>query len=84
MNKKEEVLLQIEQIFRTELNDPNLKVTSDSSSDTIEQWNSINNLLIIDAIEKNFKLLIPIDVIFSMNNVGDIVNYLADNAHPAL
>jgi len=79
MDKKEQILAQVEQIFQKELNDENLQITFESSANTIEQWDSINNLILISAIEEKFNISFPIDVIFSANNVGDLINYIAEN-----
>jgi acyl carrier protein len=79
MDKKEQILLQVEQIFRKELNDENLQIKFDSSANTIEQWDSINNLILVSAIEEHFNISFPIEIIFSANNVGDLINYIADN-----
>jgi acyl carrier protein len=79
MDKKQQILLQLEQIFRTELNDNCLEITFDSSANDVEQWDSINNLVLISAIEEKFNISFPIEVIFSANNVGDLINYIVDN-----
>lgn len=80
MDKKEQILKQVEQIFKTELGDENLKIGFDSSTLTIHQWDSINNLVLISAIEEQFNISFPIEVIFNSNNVGDLCNYIAENA----
>lgn len=79
MDKKELILKQVEQIFRKELNDESLQVTLESSANTIDQWDSINNLVLISAIEERFNISFPIEIIFSANNVGDLINYIAEN-----
>ena len=79
MDKKQQILQQVEQIFRKELNDESLQITFDSSANTVEQWDSINNLVLISAIEEQFNISFSIEVIFSANNVGDLINYIADN-----
>lgn len=78
MDKKEQILIQVEQIFRKELSDENIQITFDSSANTIEKWDSINNLILISAIEEQFDISFPIEIIFSANNVGDLINYIAD------
>lgn len=80
MDKKEQILEEIESIFKRELKDPGLEISYDSSVDSIEKWDSITNLVLISAIEEKFNIIFSVDAIFTMENVGDIVNYIYLNS----
>ena len=71
-----EILSKLIDIFRQVLSNPSLIIDMDSNSTTVEGWDSITNMLIIDAIELEFGLEIPIDVIFKAQSVKDLVEYL--------
>lgn len=80
MEKREYILHEIELIFRKELEDENLTVTYESSADSVEKWDSISNLLLISAIEERFNITFPIEFIFKAENVGDLCDYILENA----
>lgn len=77
---KEEVLSKIEEIFKKELGDNSIKVTYESSPNNIEKWDSMNNLILISAIESEFKISFPLDIIFDAKNIGDLCDYILLNA----
>lgn len=80
MNKREQILKEFQQIFRNELEDDTVIVDIDSSVDNTDKWDSINNLMIITAIEERYQISFPIDVIFNANNVGDLISFIEKNA----
>lgn len=75
----EEILAKIEKIFRRELEDDLLQITRASSVNTVEKWDSMNNLILISAIESEFNVSFPIDIIFSAQNVGDLCDFILIN-----
>jgi acyl carrier protein len=80
MNKKKEILVELQQIFRNELEDNDLILDFESSATNTDRWDSINNLMIISSIEEKFKMSFPIDVIFEAENVGDLIDYIEKNS----
>jgi acyl carrier protein len=80
MEKREYILQELTAIFRKELEDDNLQLTYASSANSVEQWDSITNLMLISAIEERFNISFPIEFIFKAENVGDLCDYLLDNA----
>ena len=76
MNKEDEVLKKVSEIFKRELADNSLKIELSTSAADIEKWDSINNLVIISAIEEEFNIVFPIEVIFDARNVGDFCDYV--------
>lgn len=80
MVQREKILVEIEKIIRKELDNENLVINFESSTDSVEKWDSINNLIIISSIEEHFNMTFPIEVIFSSKNVGDICDYILNNS----
>lgn len=81
MEKRELVLNEITKIFRMEFNDPTLEITYGSSTHTIDKWDSINNLILLTAIEERFALIFHIDIILKAKNVGDLCDFIVSNSH---
>lgn len=77
---REKILKEVEKIIRRELGNEALEINFESSTDSVEKWDSINNLIIISSIEEHFSLSFPIEVIFSSKNVGDLCDYIVNNS----
>jgi acyl carrier protein len=77
MIDKKEILKVLEHIFRLTLNDETLVLKLDSSTKSISQWDSITNIVIIDAIESHFNIEFPIDVIYEARNIEDWIDFIA-------
>lgn len=76
MDHKLQILERIQTIFRRELNDETLQISYKSSTSTVENWDSMNNLILISAIESEFDVSFPIEIIFNAENVGDLCDYI--------
>ena len=48
------------------------QITSDTSKDTAEQWDSMNHLRLITAFEESFRIRLTMDEIENIRNVGDL------------
>ena len=56
MEKNKEILLSLTSIFRIVFDDKNIKLDKNTSADDIEEWDSLSQIKIILACEKNFLL----------------------------
>ena len=83
MQIREEILRKIEEIFKTELGNDSIEITYESSTNNVDSWDSMNNLIIISAIEKEFNISFPLDVIFDAKNVGDLCDYILSQSNVA-
>ena len=75
----DDILKEVELIFRQELGDEHLVINYDSSPGSVEKWDSINNLSLINAIEEKYNISFPIEVIFKINSVKDICDFIIEN-----
>ncbi len=75
--QKEELLLQIQDIFRDILDDEEIVLTETSTADNVEGWDSLTHIQLIVAIEKKFKIKFTSKEILSWKNVGELVDSLA-------
>ena len=70
----DELLLSIlEEIFRSVLNNNTLLLDIDSSPNDIEEWDSLNQLNLIKAIEERFKIKLNLAEILEFEQVNDIM-----------
>lgn len=67
----------LELIFREVLNEPELELSDTLNEKDVASWNSFNNVLLINNIEKAFSVKFSLTEILKLKNVGDIKNLLA-------
>ena len=73
---KQQIFEAVSEIFKTELNDASLEISLASTPSSIEAWDSINNLSIVNALEEKFSIVFSIDDIFRINSVNDICEFI--------
>ena len=61
------------QIFRSVLKNDNLIITELSTNYDVENWDSINTMILINRIEKKFNIKIPIKEVMNVKSIGDII-----------
>ncbi len=72
----EEVIAQIEPIFRDVLDQPGLKLTAESNGSNVEDWDSLAHISIVSAVEKQFKTKFTLAELQSLKNVGDMAELI--------
>ena len=77
---RDSLLKEIEEIFQKELEDSTINIQPDSTPCSIEKWDSINNLVLIAAIEEKYNVTFPIEVIYRIEKVDDIIEYVYQTA----
>lgn len=66
------ILEKINQIFKKVFDDDQIIVNFSSSAMDIDEWDSLNNIQIIIAVEKEFKIRFQSSEIRGWNNVGEM------------
>lgn len=66
-------------IFRDVFADDTLMINSNSNSNNVIGWDSLNHIYLIVAIEKEFNLKFTTELIMSWENVGAMVKHIAKN-----
>jgi len=69
---RELILEKINQIFKKVFDDDQIAVGYSSSAMDIDEWDSLNNIQIIIAVEKEFKIRFQSSEIRGWNNVGEM------------
>jgi acyl carrier protein len=67
-----ELMPQIEAIFRDVFDDPTLRINSDTTARDVPGWDSLTNINLIFAIEREFKVKFALGEIQELNNVGEM------------
>lgn len=76
MKMEKEIITRLQVIFRDVLDDEDMRITREMCAKDVEEWDSIAQLNIIIAVEKEFKVKFKIDEIVSLKNVGDMLDLI--------
>lgn len=69
---KNEILNQVQEIFRDILDEESIVLTAKTTANDIEEWDSLTHIQLIVAIEKQFKLRFNSSEIRKWDNVGEM------------
>jgi acyl carrier protein len=68
-----EILKTINDIFIDVLDDDTVVLTEETSANDVDEWDSLNHIQLVVAIEKRFKIRFASQEILSWKNVGEMV-----------
>lgn len=71
MNEKD-IYGRLNEVFRDVFDDDRIKVTAATTADDIEDWDSIEHINLIGAVEDEFGLRFKMGEVSGMKNVGDM------------
>ena len=73
------VMEKVSNIFKVVFGDDTLIINSNSNSDNVIGWDSLNHIYLIVAIEKEFNIKFTTELIMTWENVGEMVKHIAKN-----
>ena len=73
MNQKE----RLQEIFRDIFDDEKLIITEEMSATDIEDWDSLAQINLIIAIEKEFKVKFRLEEVSNLKNIGEMLELLS-------
>ncbi len=76
--KREEIFERLNTIFRDVFDDEDIVVTETTNSDDIEDWDSLEHINLVSAVEKEFNIKFNIAQVTGMQNVGEMVDIIID------
>ncbi len=77
MAQTEDILAQLQPIFRDILDQPELVLTPDSSAKNVEDWDSLAHINLVTATEKHFKIKFALGELQELKNVGEMADLIA-------
>ncbi|HIX12003.1 MAG TPA: acyl carrier protein [Candidatus Anaerofilum faecale] len=71
------ILAAVQDIFRDNFDDEELVITRETCADDIEDWDSLEQINLLTAIEKKFGLKFQLADVRGLANVGDLLDLIA-------
>ena len=73
---REAVYETLNEIFRDVFDDESITVNDDTTADDIEEWDSLEHINLIAAVEQEFGMKFNMGQVVTMKNVGEMVNII--------
>lgn len=67
----------LNKVFRDVFDDNTITVTPKTTANDIEDWDSLEHITLISAVEKEFGVKFKMGEISGMKNVGEMANIIA-------
>ena len=71
------IYARLNKVFRDVFDDDSITVNPKTTANDIEDWDSLEHITLISAVEKEFKMKFKMGEISSMKNVGEMANIVA-------
>lgn len=73
---KEEVFEKLNEVFRDVFDDDSITVTEATTANDIEEWDSLEHINLLAAIEQEFGMKFSMGQVVSMKNVGEMADII--------
>ena len=73
---REIIFHNVQDIFRDVFDEDTLNISDKSSSDDIEEWDSLNHINLVSAIEKEFNIKFSLTELISLKDVGAMIDLM--------
>jgi acyl carrier protein len=70
------ILEELQSIFRDVLDQPHLKLTRESSASNVEDWDSLAHINLVTSIEQRYKVKFALGELQELKNVGDMIDLI--------
>ena len=72
--ERKDILSQIKDIFIDTLDNEEIVIEETTQATDVDEWDSLTHIMLVVAIEKNFKMKFNSAEILSWKNIGEMVN----------
>lgn len=76
--EKTEILKKVNDIFIDVLDNDGIILSYETTAKDVEDWDSLNHIQLVVAIEKYFKIRFTSQEILSWKNVGEMINSISN------
>ncbi len=73
---KEEIYERLNKVFQDIFDDESITVNENTTSDDIEDWDSLEHINLVVAVEQEFGMKFNMNEVTTMKNVGEMVDII--------
>lgn len=73
---REEVYAKLNPVFQDVFDDDSIEVCDETTAADIEDWDSLEHINLVVAVEKAFGIKFNMGEVSAMKNVGEMVDYI--------
>ena len=73
---KQQIFDAVSEIFRTVFDDEELVISRETTSEDIEDWDSLEQINLLVAMEKRFSIQFKLEDVKNLSNVGDMLDLI--------
>lgn len=78
--RKEEIFKALDEVFQDVFDDDTITVNENTVADDIEDWDSLEHINLVVAIEKRFGMKFTMGEVTGMKNVGEMVDIIIERS----
>lgn len=73
----EEIYERLNGVFRDVFDDDSISVDENTTANDVEDWDSLNHITLIDAVESEFGVKFTMGEVSGMKNVGEMASIIS-------
>ena len=74
----DKIIERLNEVFQNVFDDEDITVDRDTTADDIEDWDSLEHIRLIAAVEREFGVKFTMKEVSSMKNVGEMIDIIAE------
>lgn len=75
---REEIYKELDEVFQDVFDDEDIHVEDSTTADDIEDWDSLEHINLVVAIENKFGIKFNMNEVTSLKNVGEMVDIIVE------
>jgi len=75
---RKEIFDGVQDIFRDIFDEDNMVIEDKTTSDDIEDWDSLNHINLVSAIEKEFEIRFALGELMALKDVGAMIDLMIE------
>ena len=77
---REEIFQKLDDVFQDVFDDDEIRVNEETTANDIEDWDSLEHINLVVAVEKCFDIKFTMGEVTSMKNVGEMVDIIMERS----
>ena len=75
---REELFDGVQDIFRDIFDEDDMVIEDKTNSDDVEEWDSLNHINLVSAIEKEFEIRFALGELMALKDVGAMIDLMVE------